>query len=91
MFDADTVVTGLTTQGHGGGGGTVAAQWVTSFKLEYSTDGVTYTDIQTAGSDVVKASVLITHSAFSFLVFIYEPFSTVSDRISDQYGNLIFF
>ena len=62
VFDADTVVTGLTTQGHGGGGGTVAAQWVTSFKLEYSTDGVTYTDIQTAGSDVVKASVLIRNS-----------------------------
>ena len=52
VFDADTVVTGLTTQGHGGAG--VASQWVTSFKLQYSTDVATYITIQTAGSDVVK-------------------------------------
>ena len=48
-FDADTVVTGITTQGHGG-----AAQWVTSFRIRYSADGNTFTGIKSAGSNTVK-------------------------------------
>ena len=48
-FDADTLVSGITTQGRGD-----AAQWVTSFTLEYSADdGATYTSIQKNGADVV--------------------------------------
>ena len=54
-FDYDTLVTGITTQGRGN-----AAQWVTSFTLEYSADeGATYTRIQKNGADVVCTSMLM--------------------------------
>ena len=55
IFDYDTLVTGITTQGRGN-----AAQWVTSFTLEYSADeGATYTRIQKNGADVVCTSMLM--------------------------------
>ena len=54
-FDYDTLVTGITTQGLGD-----AAQWVTSFTLEYSTDdGATYTSIQKDGVDVVRVHIAV--------------------------------
>ena len=54
-FDYETLVTGITTQGRGD-----AAQWVTSFTLEYSADdGATYTGIPKNGADVVCVLVRV--------------------------------
>ena len=49
-FDSDTVVSGITTKGRAD-----AANWVTSFTLQYSADGTVYQPIQEAGADVVSA------------------------------------
>ena len=48
-FDYDTVVSGITTIGRAD-----AANWVTSYTLQYSTDEAIYLPIQEAGADVVS-------------------------------------
>ena len=48
-FDYDTVVSGITTIGRAD-----AANWVTSYTLQYSIDEAIYLPIQEAGADVVS-------------------------------------